>query len=576
MTPEDRARSPALQTARAYQESAYQEIDSLLASLNFATREYEVRVERAEEEYDRGRLICKEGHLHTFKNKIAVEDIQKRFGGGKYIIKIFGPHPTTGRPGIIKTEKVPISGLSIPDSQWDRGGRDNSDDERGRRGSETAEAIRAVAEMNERTTERVVQALDRRGDVTSVVTELIPVIQPILEKFLGKSDNSMRVWMEQTREERRQEETRRGEERRRDEEWRLEQRRLEDERKREEREDRLRAEDARKEQERRADEARKEQAREERERERDDREKERERAREERDRLREEARAETSASQRQHERDMALLTERNKQDAERQREFLGMMQNFTTAQMDMLAARQETGGVKAVTEQLLMLTELKDTLTGENREADGFEKFTDGLDHVVKTVTPLGKGLMNAWERRQGAQTGGPAPNPRSPSPPPGTPIGQPVVVDVGPARTPFQNPNPPPLPQARTQPATPFQTPPAPADAAANPKNDLTDFCTPPQGSDMLQTGQILIQNVDLAVQQGLTPEQIVAKVLDPFETAVPMLMAMARGFSREQLVQFLSDNVPPDWALMTPRGEEVAVAAFELWRDTELEAGV
>ncbi len=118
---------------------------------------------------------------------------------------------------------------------------------------------------------------------------------------------------------------------------------------------------------------------------------------------------------------------------------------------------------------------------------------------------------------------------------------------------------------------------PSAPAVPAEAPnRNDLTDFPDPKTGGDLLSSGVLLIKSVDLAVQRSLTAEQIVSQVLEPFEDAVPTLMSMVSGMDAEQLNEFIVGHVPSDWAILSPRGEELVAKAFELWQSAADDGGV
>ncbi len=562
MTPEQRQSSPALNRAREFQENAYVELDAMLADLNFSQRNYEIRVSRLSPETDENGVDCT-GNLYVYKTKVSIEQIQQRFGGGVYEVKIWGPHPATGVNKILKTDTVKIAGLPKPMPT-------HKDVQRERQGSEVGEVLRAFAESNDKNQQRVADILDRQRDTPGALSELLPALTPLIERFLSKSEQSTASMIEAQREERRADEARRAEERSK-----------EDERRREEREDRRREEDKRRDEERRAEdkrrdddrrleEARKEHAREERERLTQEREAERERAREERDRLREEMKQEAAEKQRQHERDLAAQSERTKQDAQRQQEFLSMMQNFQSTQMEMLTARQETGGIKAVTENLLMLKQLSNTLTGNDEEPNGFERFTENLQTAITSVMPVAQQVMAARAPRQQAQQ-----QPQQGQPQQQQQQQRPILVDLGPKRTalpaqqpqqqPTQNPGTPPaaMPAAQTQEST--------MPAVETIVNDFKEFHFPDAGDDMKTAGQMLLKNVDLAVQRNMTAEQIVKQVLEPFETLSPMLATMATSLSGEQLVGFVEANVPSDWAILTPKGEELIVEAFDLWSGEE-----
>jgi hypothetical protein len=106
--------------------------------------------------------------------------------------------------------------------------------------------------------------------------------------------------------------------------------------------------------------------------------------------------------------------------------------------------------------------------------------------------------------------------------------------------------------------------------------KNELTVLPTLPTAADNLITaGSLLVQNVDLAVQRGLTAEEIVEKVLEPFYEASPTIMQMASGLDSDGLRAFIAGNVPASWAILSPRGETLVIEAFELWKEDGEEDG-
>lgn len=583
MSAEARASSPALQAVRGFQESAYAEIDSLLASLNFASRQYEVRVSRIEPDYDENDVSCA-GELADYKDKVTIGDIRRRFGGGLYTIKVFGPHPTTGRPGIIKQETFRIAGRPKPMKSQ------KNDDERAKEGS-LSEALKVIAESNEKMQARIFEVVTRQSEGPSAVTELAPLIEKFLTKGEKEREDERKREEERRRDER--EERKREEDRRRDEERQRREdekiaREEERERRKEERERERREEDKKREEERerRKDEAAaaEEKRREERAALEEKRREEREFAKEERERLILEAKEAAAERQRQHERDMAAQAERMKQDQARQTEFMTMMQKFNDTQMEMLQSRQESGGIKAVTEQLLMLKNLQGTLTGSDEEPTTIEKFNEGLEGVVKTIMPVGREILGAIKDRRPVQ-GQPQGQQQQ------QPIGRPVVVDLGPHRPALPKPNPAAQAPVQGAPATAVAQPAAAGstssnapveDASAVPDgiqdipNDHTEFHLPTEQDDMLSMGFMLLKNVDLAIQRNMSPEDIVDQVLDPFEEKAPVITSMAAGLQGEQLIEFISDNVPANWAILSPRGEAVVLKAFEIWSEDEDDEGV
>lgn len=571
MTPEQASRSPALRAARDFQESAYQEIDSLLAGLNFATREYEIRVERLEPDFDENDVPCS-GNLATYRDKVSVDDIRRRYGGGTFNFKIFGPHPSTGRPGIIKQEKFKIGGPPKPmKSHKAANGA----------GEPMTEVLRTIAETNERSQQRVVDLLERTRDSSSSIEAIIPTVMPLIERFFSKSEDAAKATLEAQRLEFQRAEVARKEERETERQRREDQRREDDKKEaarlevlreereaareaaREEREARAEAaKEAREEARALREQAKRDEDKKEAER-REARSEERERAKEERERLREEMKNDAAEKQRQHERDIVVQQERSKEAADRQREHMTMMQNFQQSQMEMLERRQENGGLESVVKQMMMLKDLRGELTGDNDEPSNFEKFTEGLQTIAGTVMPVATQFMNA-------RGGKPAQL--------AAPVRQPIAVDLGPHRPALPNPT------APAAPAAPVANPTGPdavvtttGEAPSVPteeqpmQNDLTAFVFPTESDDMPTAGIMLMKNIDLAVQRNMSPEEIVQQILEPFEDAAPLMVAMASGFTSDQLMEFIENNVPAGWALLSPRGEELVVKAFDLWQEDE-----
>lgn len=534
-----------LNKAREFQDNAYQEVDTLLASLNFASRRYEVRVSRLEPDTDENGVTCT-GLLQTYRQHVTVDQIQQKFGGGVYEIKIFGPHPTTGRPGIIKSETFPIAGLPKPMPSH------RADNDKSR--SDTSEVLRAITESNERNQQRVVELLERNRDAPSVVQELLPVLAPLLEKLLSKNDQSTQAIVELQREERRAEERRRDDEKKADEEHRREER---EERRRDEDLRRLedqKIDDRRREDERRAESDRREHIREERERAREERAAELMRLKEEREADRARALAEAAEKQRQHERDLAAQNDRAKQDHQRTQEYMSVMH-------DLFASKSESSGVKQIVEQLLMLKNLQGTLTASDEEQTSFDKFTEGFQNVVSTVMPVVQQIAAA--RKPVAV----APQPATQQP---FYAPKPLLVDLGPQRPALTMSNVA-QEQAQAQQGQQGQQAQQGQQVETILSNDLIEFAFPTEADDMNMSGLLLLKNVDLAVQRNMTPQHIVETILEPFEQLAPMVTAMMSGMTTEQLLGFITANVPSAWALMSPKGEELLVATFELWQSGE-----
>ena len=237
LTRDEIAGAPGFRSLQAASDTAYQEIDTLLASLNFASREYEVRVERVEPNKTRSGVDCS-GYLSTYHDRIKVEDIERAYGGGLFVLKVFGPHPVTGRQGIIKQERIRIAGEAKMPNDHDNVIREAQRAAQVKQ-DEVAGMMQSVIEAQERASHRLMQVVEKsKSDSSGMITQILPAILPLVENLLSKTSESTKALMEAQREER--EERRREEERQREE-----RRREEDRRREEEREERRREEERR-------------------------------------------------------------------------------------------------------------------------------------------------------------------------------------------------------------------------------------------------------------------------------------------------------------------------------------------
>lgn len=565
LTRDEIAAAPGFRSLQAASDTAYQEIDTLLASLNFASREYEVRVERVEPNKTRSGVDCS-GYLATHHDRIKVEDIERSYGGGLFVLKVFGPHPITGRQGIIKQERIRIAGEAKMPLDHDNVIREAQRAAQAKQ-DEVASMVQSVIESQERASQRLLDVVERnKADSGSAITQILPAILPLVENLLSKTSESTKALMEAQREER--EERRREEERRRDE-----QRREEDRRREEEREERRREEERRRaerEEERRRYEEMREREREEREARRRDEEVKREE-------LREQLRRDEAERQRRHEAEVAALRERNNSEKEQLQLMMKLTQDAAQNnqqmlmqsmqfQIDTLAKRAETGGIDSLAKQLLTLNNLRSTLAGDDAPESTLDKVMEVGEKLATTVLPIAQQAMAARAQARAAQAA-PVPMPYA-NPPQPMPMPKPVVLDLGPKQAAL------PAPQAPVEnPATATATAAAPEQQPAGElANDLKEITLPKGDEDLVGAAVLLVKNIDFAVQKNMTPEQIVSQILEPFYERAPALMSMAAGLGdSDQLLSFIQQNVPSDWVILSPRGEETVTKAFELWTTSD-----
>lgn len=579
LTPEQRQSSPVLNRMRANTDAAYAELDSLMSELNFTEREYTIRVTRLEPTVDDNGDKC-DGYLREYKSKVSQEDIQRQFGGGVFHVAVHGPNPVNGHMGILNQKKIHISGPPKPtrrrEEQHESGAAINA-----------AEIIEAQA----RTTERLLQRIQ---PATNGIDSLKELFVPLVEKFFTRSEERERE-RERERKEEREKEERRAEERRRDEDRRREEERI---RREEEREERKREEDRKRDEERerraeeraerqREEDKRRDEERKREEREREKREEERERRAEERrvedqrrQDERERAREEREAAQRQHERELAAAAERRKEEREQQaklnemqmqttKQNAEMNRDFMQMQLEIMEKRTENGGIEKLVGNLKMLNDLRSTLSGEDSEPSKLEQFSEGADKAVRTFLPMATQVFGALRGPQQQQPQRQLPAQQAQ---------RPLIVDLptqpGPAKA-LPNPGAPPVATAVESDTPPVTS--AVGGEATDPKNTLTAITVPSAAdvaqADMRALGQLLLCNIDLAVQKQMTAEEVVDQILDPFEEVAPTMMSMVSGFDEDRLIAFLSSEVPPSWAVMSPRGEELVREAFAAWKDDEEE---
>ena len=98
---------------------------------------------------------------------------------------------------------------------------------------------------------------------------------------------------------------------------------------------------------------------------------------------------------------------------------------------------------------------------------------------------------------------------------------------------------------------------------------NDLTAFTLPVGNESLPVVAVLLLKNVDLGVQKGMTAEQIVEQILEPFAEKAPTVVQMAAGLDEANLMAMIQENTSTSWALMSPRGEQIVLQVFALWND-------
>lgn len=530
------------------------ELDEFLAGLDFGNDQHRIIVSRLEPTHDTRTGEPRTGILKTFYTPITGEDIQKAFGGGLYELRVMGPDALTGRKNVLrKRDTLRIAGK--PKFDFDTEETQSSkerEDERDTRQQHTDLFLRAL-ESKEKEVERLAReareaqrllletALKPKEDASIVTT-----VMSLMKEQQTKQESNLAMLMESMREERRLDEERRREERRLEEEHRREERKREEDRRREEREEARLVREA---------EARRH-------------EKEMEILRQNAQREAQDSNKSTEVLLRFMEQSRKEESERSKAEKDRQdvlakmqfdvmqqgnRQAVEMVMESSKFQMGMLqSALQEAkstkrGGISEMAQELIAFREMQKTLSGE---AD--EEPESTVDKIFNRIEGIAPSLATAATTFLTARAQQPAPQ-QAQLPPPT----RMALVDQGPVENPAPR-----RPQARNAlvelPETPEE--PQETELAKDPTaNDFTAYTFPKVGADVTEVVTTLVKNLDFAVSQGVSADDIADDVLPYYVKNFPTISFMLKGVSADDLVKFIEERVPPNWAIASPAGEKV-----------------
>jgi hypothetical protein len=80
----------------------------------------------------------------------------------------------------------------------------------------------------------------------------------------------------------------------------------------------------------------------------------------------------------------------------------------------------------------------------------------------------------------------------------------------------------------------------------AAEGENPLADFAFPPDGTSMVDSISLLVQNIDLAIQRDYSAKRIYDEVVSKFPLEVLTVLRLA---SAEQMIEILEQRAPASW---------------------------
>lgn len=551
------------------QQKVNDDFEAHLASLEFEDGHHSVTVHRVEPEMDpnTGKRIA--GYLAKFTRAVTFEEIRSKYGGGKYRFIIHGPGPL-GRP-MIKANKIyeiagdPISPLT-PGSQSQQGSLPSA------------------------MTEIVDKAISTQEKQADRLAEENRELKQMFMASLTKGDSGFReTMMQMMAEERKMQEARAAKEREEAKEMRnlflssltkaeqgpqhlqtilLEERRLQEQRMQAEREERRREQEIAERRHRETLEIMRMQQ-----------EKQIEAMRIEQERVRNEARAAEERARQQFE---LQLRQIEKQESQKEAQALKLtefmsslqsqqvqqmqmaqqtqlqqMQQFTQLERDFMLKQIDSLSKKDTgIDQMLKFKQVFDTLTGRDSDGgDGKETWEKIMDRVQESVP----GLVAAAGLLRGGASAGAAPQPQGPRVLPGTVA---VVEADDEDDIAYSRPRRLPPPRRRKRPTPPQVVTPAEVvveqratETTSALPNDYTDFVFPTGDTSMEEALEMLVRDIDLALQRDLDVTEIRDSVVGKFP---PHIVGLLANTDADTLVSVLDSKAPATWRINSLDGQK------------------
>lgn len=188
-SPRGRHRRRPVTRRSAFAEKVSEDFADILAGINFEPGEHKISVYRIEPEFDAetGKRIT--GLCETFRRPIALDEIQKKFGGGTYKIIVTGPREDTGKGSQIKANKMvdivgePIIPTNARQKRLEedqaRAAQDNQIDRLMERSDRRdLEAKQEIRQMNDTVLQLVTKMAERpKEDPTAAMTPILTMMR---------------------------------------------------------------------------------------------------------------------------------------------------------------------------------------------------------------------------------------------------------------------------------------------------------------------------------------------------------------------------------------------------------------
>lgn len=544
-TPEQRRRQGE------FADNVSKNLDDVLANLNYKPDEISISVARVEPDRDAMGNKC-DGHLRTYTGPVTVEQLQQHHGGGRYRCMITAKDPA-GRSKIVNTVIVDIAGQpKLANGALPFNGM-------GFRSAESTDLAKTVIEHKDRDVVRLSNTVaELQTKLLAKETSKDSLQADLLKLVVGKPDDTKTWLLEREKLELQREETRRREEeQKRDKE---EQRRLaaEEKRHREEMTQRQIEENRRRDEENRR-----------REEDNKRREEERERRRAEEQQsmqsftammqmMQQQAAAQQQAQQQAMQmqmQQMQLMMTQSQQSTQLMVQMMasqGQQKDALVAQM-MTLATQNNGksGLSGVLGELSAVRDFFDSGGGGGGDDGGV------LGTIKETAKAIGPGLLTAFMPAAGALAPAAA-QPAAASPAPAAP----EVPQIGPGAMAVA-----PLPPSAI---TPAQRAKQQAALRAVKKEQVMtkaketakeivlpdDFKFPSEKMNLVDSVQLLAIDLEIALRKDMTAQQTWDQVVTKFP---PTVVGMLKMLSKDQILEGLNKSAPPEWMLVSIKGERM-----------------
>jgi hypothetical protein len=553
------------QQAGAQQQQINDDFESHLSSLEFEGGHHSVTVHRLEPEFDpiTGKRIV--GYLEKYTRAVTFEEIRSKYGGGKYRFLVHGPG-AFGKGAVIKANKVyEIAGDPIP--QRSPGPQQPI---------QTNGLPTGVSDIIDKT-------LNNQEKQTDRLAEENRELKTMLMANMNKGDSGFKeTVMAMMAEERRMQEIRAQSEKEEARAMRellfntmnkneqapnqvqnalMEERRLQEQRIIAEREERRREQDIAERRHQQTLEAMRMQN-----------EKAIEQMKVEQERVRAEAREASERTRQQFELQLRQIEKQESQketQSHKMTEFMSSLQNqqmqqmqaaqqmqlqqmqqftslerdFMLKQIDALSKKKEDTGI----DQLLKFKTVFDTLTGKDEPGDQKETWEKVLDRINDSVPGI---VAAAGLLRPGSS--GPSPQPQQRVLPGSVAVVEVEAEDEAPRqRKPLRR-------RRRPEPQT--------VDVVAAPSasvpvvqgevpNDYTEFVFPQQDTSMEATLEMLVKDIDLALQRDASAEEIRETVVSKFPPQVAALLAET---DVNTVIGVLEARAPATWRINSLDGQK------------------